>query len=130
MTYTLVFQRTLLIFMVNVKRSGRTRNEYLHKTTKITSWSCTIRIKRLKWLGHLLLLDENTTARKALEESTRPVKRSVERPMPTWISQIQKDLQKLHPTLNLKKAEEMVNKDRFAWRRLVTCAMVQGDRKA
>ena len=106
-----------------LKRSDGIRNEHLHRTTKITPWSCTIRIRLLKWLGHLLRLDENTPARKALEESIRPVKRPMGRPKPTWITHIQKDLQNLDPTLNLKKAEEIA-KGRFAWRRLVTCAMV------
>ena len=42
------------------------KNEEVYEKTKIEPWSKTIEKKRIKWFGHLMRLDENTPAQKAL----------------------------------------------------------------
>ena len=51
------------------------RNDAVYERTDEIEWDKKIEERRMKWLGHMLRLPENTPAKLALKESLRPVKR-------------------------------------------------------
>ena len=73
----------------------------MYKKCQTRPWSESIKIHRLKFLGHLLRLDIETPARKALEEYFRPTLRDPGRPVTTWWTIIKKDLEKTDVTMEL-----------------------------
>ena len=95
-------------------------NEKLYERTELVQWSKIIKERRLRWVGHLMRLPEETPARKSLEEALRPAKRPQGRPKTTWISRTNKDLKEIQPNLNLSsKTLETVANDREQWRGLI-----------
>ena len=88
-------------------------------------WSKDIKKRRLKWLGHLLRLPEDTPARQAFQEAFRPVNRPRGRPKTTWISLVTKELKEMNIELTYDSLHEVVElaNDRNAWRNLVGRAM-------
>ena len=56
------------------------------------SRSQVIKARRLTWLGHLMRLNSETPARKAIKEHLRKVKRPRGRQTTNWIQAIQQDL--------------------------------------
>jgi len=49
----------------------RITNIELYKRMRVNAWSNEIRIRRMKWLGHLLRLNENAPASIALKETNK-----------------------------------------------------------
>ena len=61
------FQRRILRwYVLNIRWPKIAKNEDVYEKTKTEPWSKKIEKKRIKWFGHLMRLDENTPARKAL----------------------------------------------------------------
>ncbi len=85
-----VFQRRLLKKILRIKWPFTISNKELYERTKREKWSVKIMKRRLKWLGHLIRLPEETSAKKAKRESLRPVKRPRGRPKDTWMSLVNK----------------------------------------
>ena len=75
----------------------------------------------MSWLGHLLRLDPNTPARRALEEAVKKKIRPVGRPKETWVKMISKYIQQSDLQINTKDEEQMIKeltdicKDRKRW---------------
>ena len=114
-----VFQRSLLRRILKVTKLDKIRNEDLYEKTRTTPWSQLIKQRRLRWLGHLLRLDERTPARQALDEFNRKTKRPRGKPKHTWWQMIEKDT----AITNIDHMTQLAN-DRAAWRDLVrACAM-------
>src|SRR5207244_5476442 len=63
-----VFQRNLLRKILKIKYPDTIRNSVLYKKTKEVPWSKKIRIRRLRWCGHLLRLPDKAPAKIALNE--------------------------------------------------------------
>ena len=59
------------------------------------------KIRRLKWLGHMMRLHPGTEAKKAFEEDLRKVKRPQGRPKAKWMQTIRKDLSKIGVDLRM-----------------------------
>ena len=74
-------------------------------------------------------LDEETPARKALDEFLRPVKRPRGRPIKTWFECVKRDLIDMNITLNQRNPAEVIEtlythtQSREVWRKLVMCAV-------
>ena len=68
----------------------------LHEKTGVEKWSSIVKKRRLLWLGHLLRLDEETPAKKALVEYLRKVKRKCGRRKTYWIDIIKSGFQYLN----------------------------------
>ena len=115
-----VFQRKLLRRLLKMHYPYKISNEDLYERTNEKSWHSKIEARRLRLLGHLLRLDEETTARKALTESMRKVKRPQGRPKETWLSMIEKQLKginlSIHNTHNIIQLAE----NRKLWRCLTS----------
>ena len=121
-----VFQRTLLRRILKVSKLDKIRNEHLYERTNMKPWSQLIQQRRMRWLGHLLRLDERTPARQALDEFIRKTKRPRGKPKLTWLKTVEKDL---NTTFDLDYLTTLAS-DRVAWRDLVrTCAMSKPDGK-
>ena len=58
----------------------------LYEKTGVEKWSSIVKKRRLSWLGHLLRLDEERTAKKALAEYLRKVKRSADEEKPAVLT--------------------------------------------
>ncbi len=120
-----IFQRTLLRRILGIYWQDKVTNEELYERANTNKWSKDIKKRRLKWLGHLLRLPEDTTARQALQEAFRPVNRPRGRPKTTWISLVTKELKEMNIELTYDSLHEVVElaNDRNAWRNLVGRAM-------
>ena len=78
-----------------------------------------IKIRRLKWIGHLMRLDDNTPAKIALEEFQRKVKKPRGKQKTTWVKCANEDLSSLNLP-PLESAELLrILKDRDHWRALI-----------
>ena len=103
-----------------IKWPHKISNEDLYKRTKEVKWSSKIKTRRLRWVGHLMRLPEETPARIALQEALKPVRRPAGRPKQTWIATINQDLKNLNPDLQLGTSQlEEDTADRKKWNALV-----------
>ena len=118
------FHRRLLRIALNYRYPKIIKNSKLYTLTKEAPISETIRKRRLALFGHILRLDPETPAQKALDYYTVPQERPVGRPPTTWLSMISKDMK---PTMKLHKIKTPINKkslqklrdlasDRTLWR--------------
>lgn len=108
-----VFHRRLLRRILNIHYPAIISNSDLYARTKEKAWSVRIENRRLRFLGHILRLPEETPVRSAWRESLRPHRRPRGAPKLTWQRQISSDLKKrgvqLQDALSLAK-------DRGSWR--------------
>ena len=106
-------RRILRSHVLNIRWPKIVKNEDLYEKTKLEPWSTKIEKKRMKWFGHLMRLDENTPARKALKVALIKLKRPRGRPKLTWIELMRKQLQANN--LTWEEASDLA-KDRKEWR--------------
>lgn len=103
------FHRRQLRYAIGIKYPKIVSNNKLYEITKCEKWSSTIERRRLSWLGHLMRLDPDVPARRALEEALKPTKKKKGRPPTTWISVIQKDLKNKNIDIDLSKPNATQN---------------------
>ena len=61
------FQRKTLRFILNIKYPKIITTEKLNEIFNIEEWSTVIKRRRWRWLGHLIRLPDETSAKKALQ---------------------------------------------------------------
>ena len=96
------FQRRLLRIALNIRYPKIISNAKLYNITKEIPISEKIKRRRLALLGHILRLDVDTPAQKALQFYLMPHKRPVGRPVTTWVQIITKDLKNTTKHHNIK----------------------------
>ena len=96
-------------FAINYHWPKKISDNDLYNLTNVEPWSKTIQRRRLNWLGHLLRLNENTPARRALDEALTPARRPVGGQITRWLDTIKTDLLKANITINLKDKQESLN---------------------
>ncbi len=127
------FHRRLLRQAINKKWPKKQHtNEELYSITGEKPWSINIKRRRLKWVGHLLRLDEKTPARVALDKFVEPHTNKVGRPKTTWLATVRRDLSNLElPPENRALIDKLCElaSDRKRWRVVVDreCEMVRKD---
>ncbi len=131
-----ILQRNILRKALNIHWPQKISNYDLYKITKQKPWSKTIQERRLKWLGHLLRLEEDTPVKQALYEALRTVKRPKGRPKQIWVAQMKEDLKLLNlcgggigkgggeTSINFEEIIEIA-RDRKLWQSLIKRAMLQ-----
>ncbi len=62
--------------------------EKLYEKTKHEPWCAIVKGRALNWMGHLLLLDETTPSRRALDAYLKSCKRPPECPKETWLDYV------------------------------------------
>lgn len=125
------FQRKQLRRMLNIYWPYVIRNDDLYEVTKCTEWSKTIRNRRLRWFGHLMRLDPETPARKALGEFVKQVKRKAGGQKTTWFDIVYKDIKNnsninidfTNITNTMNELENVCN-NRTNWNNIVKCMML------
>ena len=90
----------------------------MYQKCQTRPWSKSIKIRRLRFLGHLLRLVIETPARNALDEYFRPALRDPGRPITTWWTIIKKYLEKIDVTMELVELLRLAA-DRKEWNDLV-----------
>ena len=114
------FHRNLLRKTQNIKWPHVITNDQLYERTREVKWSKRIEARRLRWLGHLMRLPEDSPARLALIEALKPSRRPQGRPKTTWISNMNKELQSIDPTLKLGTPQlEELCKNRAKWNSMI-----------
>ncbi len=112
-----VFQRILLRRILKIKYPYIITNENLYKRTKIIPWTKVIKIRRLRWLGHLMRLPETTPAKQALNETRNNYTIYKRNNNQTWKKQINKDLKAIDENFSIDShIVELKAKDREWWK--------------
>ena len=116
------FHRRQLRYALGIKYPRVITNQQRYDVTKCEPWSVVTERRRLSWLGHLLLLNPETPARKFFTEWSG----SLSDPPMTWITTIQQYLTKRDKHINLRdisaieKIDSMCH-DRVGWK--ARCSM-------
>ena len=97
-----LFYLRLLRIALNIRYPKIISNAKLCNITKEIPISEKIKRRRLALLGHILRLDVDTPAQKALQFYLTPHKRPVGRPVTTWVQIITKDLKNTTKHHNIK----------------------------
>ena len=106
-------RRLLRTYVLNVKWPEIATNEKVYSITNAKPWSICIKKRRMRWLGHILRMSDDTPVRKALEYAQQPFKKPRGKPKSTWISMMIKQLANEH-SLTWENACA-VAQDRNAW---------------
>ena len=106
------FQRRLL----GITWRDKVRNEDIRKKTGSRKLEDIIKERRLRWLGHVLRMDNSRTALQATQWELRGYKRKPGRPRKNWVDVIKRDLRRMD--LTWEEAKELAN-DKVEWRRRV-----------
>ena len=113
-----ICHRNILRKILLIRWPEKISNEDLYKRTIQKPWSHTIRIRRVRWLGHLLRLPEEAPARKALDiyfhylvKHPRGAKKI------SWVDTVNKDL-KSYANITIEEGRELAQ-DRKEWRSIV-----------
>ena len=99
---------------------------------EIDEWSKTIKERRLSWYGHVLRLPDNTSAKTALREVRKYVKKPRGGQKLTWIKMIEKDLERARVNSQVAKedgtifiaTDEYLANNRPLWQSVVSRAML------
>ena len=114
------FHRRQLRYTIGIVYPRVISNSKLYKLTKAEPWSRTKERLRHSWIGHLMRLDPEVPARKALTEGLKPSIRKRGRPRTTCISKMQQDISNLglDITLNNASIQQLIDicGDWNAWR--------------
>ena len=127
-----IFQRKQLRKILNIYWPQKISNNDLYMRTNIDKWSIVIKKKRLSWLGHLMRLDNETPAKKALLEYIKPGKKKIGRPKTTWVYQIYKELKNdcnindinFENETTMIKDLDIICKDRIRWKNIMRSIML------
>ncbi len=88
------FQRNLLKKILDIRWSYKISNKDLYKCTKQEQWSQKIKRRRLRWLGHLMILPTEKLVQQALQESLRQLKDRLVNPKPHGLAVSTKTLKR------------------------------------
>jgi hypothetical protein len=99
-------------------------NKELYKRTKELAWHKRIKVRRMRFLGHVMRLHEDTPARQELKEATYSTKKQKQGNNRTWVKQVNKDLADLKLSLNDADLVTLVG-DRGLWDRKVVKGTLQ-----
>ena len=106
-------------------------SQKLYNITKVVPITERIKRRRLALLGHILRLDKDTPAQKALQFFMTPHKRPVGRPPLTWIKLVTQDLTNTITHHNIKTPLDptslqkliVLAKDKDGWKREIVRSM-------
>ena len=106
------FQRRLL----GITWRDKVRNEDIRTKTGSRKLEDIIKERRLRWLGHVLRMDDSRTARQATQWELKGYKRKPGRPRKNWVDVIKRDLKDMDLTWD--EVETLAN-DKADWRQRV-----------
>ena len=86
------FHRRQLRYAIGFVYPKLISNEELYRLTKQIPWSAVCRERRLKLLGHIMRLHEQSPAAQAFSNVLQPAKAKIGRPKLTWLKLITQDL--------------------------------------
>ena len=89
-------RRILRTYIINVKWPTIIKIEDVYILTKTKPWTDLIKIRRMRWFGHVMRLSENTPVRKSLDYAREKYNRPQGRPITTWISMMTNQLTNDH----------------------------------
>ncbi len=83
---------------------------------RVNAWSNEIRIRRMKWLGHLLRLNENAPASIALKETNKTSGKKKRGNHQTWRKLVNNDLKEIDQNLTIDDIKlRTITEDRKVW---------------
>jgi len=104
---------------VGITWRDKVKNEDIRKKTGSRKLEDIIKERKLRWLGHVLGIDNSRTARQAAHWELRGYKRNQDDQgtwRKNWVDVLKRDLRQMH--LTWEEAEELAN-DKAEWRRRV-----------
>ena len=119
-----VIQRRLIRYILKIFYPNIVTNDVLYSRSKLKPWSEQIKKRRLKWTGHLLRLDDDTPAKRALKSYIQPAIKPRGRSKFTWITTVQKELDEIDSGINFNdQSTYHIANDRKNWRRITKTAI-------
>ena len=120
------FQRKLLCQLMSVRWPKIVKNTELYEKTGVEKWSSIVKKRRLSWISHLLRLDEETPAKKALAEYLCKVKKKCGRRKTCWMDIVKSDFQYLdiNDETKLQQYINVLTGDRKLWNTLTQHMML------
>ena len=114
------FQRRQLRYAIGITYPKIITNEQLYRRTKQRKWSKIIKDRRIRLLGHICRMHEDTPTYQSLKEAIRYCKRKQGRPKLTWLGMIKHDLNEINitPDDNFENIIELAN-NRKVWNTLI-----------
>ena len=106
-------RRILRAHVLNIRWPKIVKNVEVYEKTKLKPWSQRIEVKRMKWFGHLIRLNKDTPAQKALRVSRKKCKKPRGKQKLTWIEMMRKQL--VRNGFTWEEASELAM-DRKRWR--------------
>ena len=100
---------------LNIRWPKKLSNDEVYKRANTTPWSHQIKIRELKWFGHLMRLPENTSAKIALRHASEPHRKPRGKHATTWTTMMTNRFKELNLTWD--EASESA-KGRTLWRNL------------
>ena len=109
------FHRRILRIAINIRYPKKISSKNLYILTKETPISDRIRKRRIALFGHVLRLNPDTPAQKALLFHIVPRKRPVGHPHATWLALITKDIKKTlqHHNIKLITPQQSLNRKTY-----------------
>jgi len=92
------------------------RNEEIRKKTELRKLELVIKERRLRWLGHVLRMEDSRIPRQAIQWELRGYKRKLGWSRKNWMDIVRQDMKDMGITWD--EAEELTT-DRAEWRQRV-----------
>jgi len=101
---------------MGISWKDKVSNEMVRAQTQLEKIDLIIKERRLRWLGHVMRMDDNRLPRQAVHWDISGSKRKPGRPRKNWIDTIQQDLKSIDMTWQVTQ-QFAVNRE--SWRRRV-----------
>ena len=105
--------------LLGITCKDKVRNEEMRKKTALRKLELIIKERRLRWLGHVLRMEDSRIPHQATQWGLRGCERKPGRPRKNWMDIIRRDLKDMDTTWD--EAEELAT-DRAEWpQRVAQC---------
>jgi len=110
--------------MMSISWKDKVSNERIRVQTQLEKIDLIMKERRLRWLGHVLQMDDNRLPRQSVHWDISSSKRKPGRPRKNWIETIQQDMKSIGMTWEVAQ-QLAVNKEGWC-RRVAQCVFDTG----
>ena len=106
--------------MLKIHYPHKISNDDLYRRVQMEKWNNTIQQRRMRWLGHLLRLDQRTPASLAMIESKTKRGKHKQGNRITWMKVIEKDIARIKEKLQTEDINlQELAEDKREWSNMI-----------